>query len=114
MSVASEEDVLAALILRWLMLNGDLHDVREEDFGVPLGIGWIAYDLCDRGPDWRRPVESAIAASERRLAVESCEREVLDAVEEWDGSISTATAEVNLRRANAKLRRARMVLTHAR
>jgi hypothetical protein len=89
----TEEDVLAALLVRWLMETGELHDVREEDWGVPLGVGWIAYDLCERTPDGVAATEAAIADSERRLAAERADEAVLLAAEEWRDSPTMLASE---------------------
>lgn len=106
MSAVSEGDVLAALVRRWAYEAG--LDYLWHD-AAPPHVRQVAIAL--RG---MRELDEAIACSERRLAVESCEREVLDAVEEWDGSLGRFSDGSRIRAANAKLRRARMVLAHAR
>ncbi|HET9554322.1 MAG TPA: hypothetical protein VFP50_15275 [Anaeromyxobacteraceae bacterium] len=72
MELPTEEDVLAALVLEWLLYaDGGTLGV-PDNFELPPMVDAVVHEmLCD----W--DLEQAIADSERRLEVERAERAVL-------------------------------------
>lgn len=91
--IISEEDVLAALLLRWMMVSGALHDVAENDHGTPTAVGWIAWDRCSGG---LAEHEAAIADSERRYEVERLTARLLAEVEWYYNDRATSWTGIEI------------------
>lgn len=105
-----EENILAAALLWWLSEHAEGVPGRHAD-GTPALVEAALYERYDAIGKPRRLVV-LVANCERRFAVEKCEREVLEAADEWDrtGPYSMTAGSWKFRDVLAKLRAAREAL----